>query len=209
MTLDLFGNTDAEKHRLQLEMPDADVSLWPALFSRSDSDRYFRTLHERIEWQTERISLYGKTHDVPRLTAWYGEPGKVYRYSGIEHIARPWTPVLLEIKRIIEALSPETAFNSVLLNLYRSGADCVAWHSDDEAELGPDPTIGSVSFGESRSFQLKHKTRPSERRRIILNHGDYLLMQGATQRHWLHQIPRSKRRPGSRINLTFRTIIDP
>jgi alkylated DNA repair dioxygenase AlkB len=144
-------------------------------------------------------------HDLPRLTAWYGDPAKTYVYSGITVRSLEWIAPLLEIKRRIEGVS-DYSFNSVLLNRYRNGSDSVSWHADDEPELGQNPLIGSVSFGEARSFQMKHKFL-DEKRKIILEHGSYLLMKGSTQHYWLHQIPKSKRALGERINLTFRDII--
>ena len=207
MTLDLFASNQ-ESDPLRISMPDADVTVWQGLFDQEDSDAYLRELVENIAWSQECITLYGETHKIPRLTAWYGDADKKYCYSGIELESKPWTPLLTEIKGKIEQLHPSLVFNSVLFNLYRSGADCVAWHSDDEAELGPNPAIGSVTFGASRPFQLKHREKPSEKRSIRLGHGDYLLMQGVTQRHWLHQIPRTRRRIGPRLNLTFRRIVE-
>jgi len=111
----------------------------------------------------------------------------------------------LEIKQKIELVKPAVTFNSGLLNLYRSGADCVSWHSDDEPEPGPEPAIGSVSFGGSRKFQLKPRTS-KEKKSIELRHGDYLLMSGKTQRNWLHQVPRTKKVLEPGIHITFRQI---
>lgn len=193
---------------ITIDIPDAHVCVWPAFFSRETSDRFMHILSEEIDWKQERLTIYGKTHDLPRLTAWYGDIGKVYRYSGIELVPKPWIPALLEIKDAIEGISPDTAFNSVLLNMYRSGRDCVSWHSDDEPELGSEPIIGSVSLGQSRSFQFKHKKTRMEKRSIVLNSGDYMLMKGSTQKNWLHQVPRSAKNLGPRINLTFRQIGD-
>jgi len=189
-----------------VDIPDADVSLYPALFSPEEADELFKDLRQTIEWQQEKIEFYGNTHDVPRLTAWYGDANKIYTYSGIRSESRPWTASLLRIKKKIEQLSSHR-FNSVLINLYRTGADSVAWHSDNEKELGKNPVIGSVSLGETRTFHLKHRTMENEKIKIPLTHGSYLLMKGSTQHHWLHQIPKSKKQMAERINLTFRTIV--
>ena len=126
-------------------------------------------------------------------------------YSGITVEPEPWTPTLLEIKSRIEEVSNVT-FNSVLLNYYRNERDSVSWHSDDEPELGKNPIIGSVSFGDVRTFQLKHKTNKSLTISRDLPDGSYIEMAGSTQHHWLHQIPKRTRKIGPRINLTFRII---
>lgn len=190
--------------QMPLTMPDSDIVHFPALYSHSEADALFEQLIQQVQWQQEKIKLYGQVHDVPRLTAWYGDPAKSYTYSGITAYALEWIEPLLEIKCRIERVSDFT-FNSVLINRYRNGSDSVSWHADDEPELGENPVIGSVSFGETRQFQMKHKSL-DEKRKISLEHGSFLLMKGCTQHHWLHQIPKSKRALDERINLTFRKI---
>ena len=138
---------------------------------------------------------------MPRLTAWYGD--FTYTYTGIVNKPAPWTPELLRIKARAEELAGE-AFNGVLMNLYSSGRDSVSWHSDDERELGAEPTIASVSFGATRRFQFRRKDDHSRKAAINLHHGDVLIMSGATQQLWHHQIPKTAREIGPRINLTFR-----
>src|SRR6185436_9632432 len=96
-----------------------------------------------------------KQHDTPRLIAWYGDAGKNYTFSGNTRTTLPWTSDLLFIKQKVEKEAGVT-FNSVLLNLYRTGSDSVGWHRDNEKEFGENPIIASVSFGETRTFQLKH-----------------------------------------------------
>lgn len=206
MTYDLFSEQpENPKIGKKISIPDSDILHFNGLFGSSDADDLFARLKTEIQWQQEKIKLYGQVHDLPRLTAWYGDPDKTYTYSGIVVDSLPWTQSLLEIKGKIEEISGVT-FNSVLLNRYRNGADSVSWHADDERELGENPVIGSVSFGEVRPFQLKHKTE-DEKTKILLGHGSYLLMQGPTQRYWLHQIPKSKKILSERINLTFRRIV--
>ena len=205
MTGDLFASVPCTAGSgVKIIMPDADVIHFPGLFGLSEADALFTQLREEVVWRQEQINFYGQTHNLPRLTAWYGDPSKTYTYSGITVRSLEWIGPIHEIKRRIETMS-DNSFNSVLLNLYRNGSDSVSWHADDEPELGINPPIGSVSFGEARPFQMKHKSL-SEKRKIILEHGSYLLMQGTTQHHWLHQIPKSKRQLGERINLTFRSI---
>jgi len=189
----------------RLDLPDAEIFHYAALFDESEADRLFDALRHGIAWQQDYITLYGAQRPVPRLTAWYGEPGRAYAYSGIAMQASGWMPELLAIKARIERVA-DCRFNSVLLNLYRDGADSVAWHADDEPELGRNPVIGSVSFGASRAFQFRHKLDKSRRLTIRLDSGSFLLMKGATQRHWLHQVPRTTRAVGERINLTYRVV---
>jgi alkylated DNA repair dioxygenase AlkB len=187
-----------------LEMPDADVRFYPAFFSPEESAAYFEKLRETILWEQQELKMFGKAILMPRLIAWYGDEGKSYSYSGITHQPHAWTKELLEIKSRLEDVS-KISFNSVLLNLYRDEKDSVGWHSDDEKELGKNPMIASVSFGEERDFQFKHKTKDL-RQNILLTNGSFLLMAGETQHHWLHRIPKTKKAVAARLNLTFRLI---
>ena len=201
---DLFSNLGSNPS-IDFDFQDAEISIFLNLFSIQESDNLLETLKTEIDWKQEQIKFFGKMHDIPRLTAWYGDVGKSYTYAGISVEPSSWTPLLLQIKEKVESVS-NVQFNSVLLNRYRSGNDGVSWHSDDEPELGVNPIIGSVSFGESRPFQLKHKYLEGIKQKITLEHGSYLLMKGETQHKWLHQIPKSKKEMGERINLTFRVI---
>jgi len=188
-------------------LPDAKIRYYPSLFPQKTSSIFLELLRETIQWKQNSIKMYGKENPVPRLEAWYGDPGKSYAYSGIQMDPIPWTDELKEIKRKIE-LESGIKFNSVLINFYRDGKDRVAWHSDDEKELGQNPAIGSVSFGAERIFKLRHKKYKSNnlKQSIMLGNGSFLLMEGATQHHWMHEIPRTARQIGPRINLTFRVI---
>ena len=189
-----------------IPIQDGELRLYPHLFSPENSEKFLTQLKEKVNWQQEEIKLYGRKIPLPRLTAWFGDSGKTYMYSGITVEPEPWTPTLLEIKSRIEEVSNVT-FNSVLLNYYRNERDSVSWHSDDEPELGINPIIGSVSFGDVRTFQLKQKTNKSTKvQSIDLPDGSYLEMSGTTQHQWLHQIPKRTRKIGPRINLTFRII---
>ena len=206
ITYNLFSNSNFDcTSCLNIKIPDAEVFLYPSLLSYDEADRLFDNLKTSIIWEKHKIKLYGEVHDVPRLTAWYGDPNKSYEYSGIKLKTRLWNAGLLKIREKIETIS-KTKFNSVLLNLYRSGSDSVLWHSDDEPELGKNPVIGSLSLGEAREFQMKHKYDRDLKKKFLLQHGSFLLMKGKTQHNWLHQIPKRKNLKGERINLTFRTI---
>lgn len=207
LSLDMFAEADSQTNQPScqgIEMPDADVVFCERFFDKAKSDDYFTELNDTTAWKQEKIKLYGKLIDLPRLTAWYGDEGKSYKYSGITVSPEPWTSTLFEIKKAIEAVSG-VKFNSVLLNKYRNERDSVAWHSDDEPDLGKNPVIGSVSFGATRTFRFKHKTA-GLRKAVSLPHGSYLLMKGPTQHCWLHQVAKQSAPQGTRINLTFRII---
>lgn len=150
--------------------------------------------------------MYGKSVPIPRLSAWHGEHGRTYTYSKIEMEPQPWTPALQEIRLRIEETTGLT-FNSMLANLYRDGSDHVAWHADDEPELGPEPVIASVSLGACRKFSMRHNERGDQKYSIDLAHGSLLMMQGLTQSYWQHCLAKTARAIGPRINLTFRTIL--
>jgi len=189
----------------QLTMPDAEVYLDREFFTPIESDKLLADLTANIAWEQKAIQFMGKQVLQPRLIAWYGDEGKSYSYSGLTVHPLAWTPTLLDMKTRVESAAGVT-FNSVLLNLYRSGQDSVGWHSDDEPELGTNPVIASVSLGAARNFQFKHKTNPDLKMSIELTHGSLLLMRGTTQHFWKHQIPKTKKELGPRINLTFRVI---
>jgi alkylated DNA repair dioxygenase AlkB len=176
--------------------------LHPDALAPAAADRLFAALQASIAWRREIATLMGRRVPIPRLTAWHGAAG--YVYSGIHLTPAPWTPPLLELKAVADRLAGQS-FNSVLLNLYRDGRDSVSWHADNEPGLGRDPVIASLSLGAVRRFQLKHRRRP-ERLTLDLPHGSCLIMAGATQHHWLHQLPKTSREVGPRINLTFRTL---
>lgn len=194
-------------HQVQpLQMPDAEVLFYPCLFNAADCEQLFATLETEIAWRQDSATIFGRHHLLPRLTAWYGDLGKTYRYSGISMEPLPWTPTLRQIKLAIETVA-EVEFNSVLLNFYRHGQDSMGWHSDDEPELGLNPVIGSVSLGGCRRFLLRHKgSKAVPKVELNLTNGSFLLMQGPTQHFWQHHVPKTKRPVDPRINLTFRVI---
>ncbi len=190
---------------LVLDLPDAEIIYYPQLFDKEQADTIYYELLKEIAWQQDNITVYGKTHPQPRLTALYGNDGKPYSYSNITMQPKPWNSLLQKIKYYIEA-STECQFTTVLLNQYRDGKDSNGWHADNEKELGTNPIIASLSLGAERVFQLKHNTISEAKKNIILEHGSLLLMKGSTQHFWKHQIPKTTKPIGNRINLTFRSI---
>ena len=198
--MDLFSQ---EKNMLNL--PQAKLVYVPEFYHNPEADSIFKDLLQHIPWQQDHISLFGKTYKQPRLTALYAENDKTYTYSGITMKPHPFNKLLLQIKNEVEIISKHK-FNSVLINLYRDGNDSNGWHADKEKELGNNPVIASLSFGAKRMFKFKHRTLNTENHKLELEHGSLLIMKGEMQHYWLHQVPKTKKPIGKRINLTFRYI---
>ena len=207
MQQNLFENPQDSGRFEEIELTDGRLRLYPGLFSGDQAARLLATLLAEIPWQQDQIRIAGKTLPVPRLQCWMGDAGADYGYSGIQLTSRPWHERVQALRKSVERLCNHS-FNSVLLNLYRNGQDSVAWHADDEPELGQNPVIASLSLGAERPFSLKHRHN-GERYRLILPSGSLLLMDSCTQHYWLHQLPKVKNLTQARINLTFRQIRTP
>ena len=186
-------------------LPDCDLRYLPGFIDPDRAEEIFKRLLAEVPWREDTITLFGKTYPQPRLTALYGEGGKTYSYSGITLHPLPFTPLLQELRQAV-AHESGLDFSTVLLNLYRDGRDSNGWHADNERELGPAPAIASLSLGAPRAFHLKHRFRKDQRCKLVLEPGSLLLMAGKTQQFWLHQVPKTRRPVGPRINLTFRKI---
>lgn len=168
----------------------------------------FASLVSDIQWKHEKIQIFGCKVLQPRLTAWYGDVGTEYSYSGLMNYPLRWTDSLIDIKKQVEEVLA-CEFNSVLCNFYRNGQDSMGWHQDNEIELGEDPVIASVSIGATRLFQMRHKIdKTQDRLKFELQNGSLLIMSGQTQQYWQHQVPKTKKDVGERINLTFRKIVN-
>ncbi|MEM0578704.1 alpha-ketoglutarate-dependent dioxygenase AlkB family protein [Flavobacterium polysaccharolyticum] len=187
------------------EVPDASIIYYPNFFSTEESDILFNTLQKEVPWQQDDIKVYGKVYPQPRLTALFGNEGKSYSYSNITMHPHKWSPLLMSIKEKVEKTT-EAIYSTVLLNYYRDGKDSNGWHADNEKELGTNPIIASLSFGAERMFQLKHNHLDNQKINLTLENGSLLLMKGTTQHFWTHQIPKTTKPIGPRINLTFRII---
>lgn len=184
-------------------IPDpSPVRLIQNFSDRSTADRLLRRLIDTTPWRSDRITVFGKSHELPRLRQWYGNRDSIYLWSGIEMRPLPWTPELLEIREKVQDLVQQQ-FNSVLLNYYRNGNDTVGWHSDNETGLGDQPFIASLSLGAPRDFMLRSMDQ-SEKVKITLSHGSLLTMGGDSQRLWQHSLPRRRMVALPRVNLTFR-----
>lgn len=161
----------------------------------------------KLAWEQNNIRLMGKTMPVPRLECMYGDEGCNYLYSNsvlLEPL--PWTAELQLVRSRLE-LQTGYQFNIVLCNRYRDGRDSVGWHNDNEPSMGNSPAIASISLGQERKFQLRSNDggKPID---FWLEHGSLLLMKPGCQESWVHQLPKTSRALGERINLTFRPHIN-
>ncbi|WP_437221852.1 alpha-ketoglutarate-dependent dioxygenase AlkB family protein [Planctomicrobium sp. SH661] len=183
-----------------IELNDGGILLYNEAFLTPQlADRYFAELRDECAWE-QKPGIFG--HLQPRLIASYGEPGIIYRYSGRDNVALPWTATLLEIKQKIESIQGQ--YNYCLLNRYRSGQDSMGLHADDEPEM--DNVIGSLSLGATRTFRIKHN-KSRETRSFQVGNGTLIIMAGTMQQFWKHEVPKTRVNVGERINLTFRHII--
>lgn len=197
--LDLF--TTKETNLLPC---DGEVYYSPSVIPRDQVDRYFEDLQQNVVWKQDTVVIYGKHITTHREMAWYGNKRYVYNYSNTTKHALPWTTKLLAVKALVEE-ETNTVFNSCLLNLYHSGDEGISWHSDNEASLERNGMIASLSLGAERNFIFKHK-KTGQKVSILLEQGSVLRMQGITQSHWLHALPKTTKVTEPRINLTFRKM---
>lgn len=201
--MDLFGN-DPTANLLPC---DGTVNYFGPVLTVSEVRRHYDALLRDIPWKHDEAVIFGKRIVTARKVAWYGDSDFSYTYSGTTKQALDWTPELAELKTLVESLAG-SRFNSCLLNLYHNGGEGMAWHSDDEKSLVRNSAIASLSLGAEREFRFKHK-RDGLKTSVLLESGSLLVMRNATQSHWLHSIPKSKKVISPRINLTFRTMVDP
>jgi alkylated DNA repair dioxygenase AlkB len=195
--------SEAELTFEALPLQGADVRYDADAFA-SRADALFDALHREIPWEQHRLRIFGREVGSPRLSCWIGDEGTAYRYSGTLFEPHAWTPTLASLRDEL-SMRFELRFNSVLANLYRDGADSMGWHSDAEPELGREPVIASLCFGAVRRFRFRSRETKRVALAIDLASGSLLLMRGATQRLYQHDLPKSAR-AGARINLTFRAI---
>jgi alkylated DNA repair dioxygenase AlkB len=202
----LFEEPYEEQYKvIPIPIEDGCLQLWHPFFEEDFAKEYFDRLQKELNWQQDYLKIAGKEIAIPRLQAWYGDADSSYSYSGLSMQPQPWNDLLKQIKAYIEETVGHP-FNSVLANQYRNGQDSVAWHQDNEPELGQNPVIASLSLGDTRTFQLKHKRKKDKRMQLDLPHNSLLVMSGTLQHHWYHQVPKTTRTVSPRINLTFRLI---
>jgi alkylated DNA repair dioxygenase AlkB len=183
------------------------LTMHEAWLAQDDADAALREILATTPWQQQSITLFGRRVPQPRLTAWMGDEDAVYTYSGLRLEPVAWTREVERLRVRVEG-SAGASFNSVLLNLYRDGADSMGFHADDEPELGPEPVIASVSLGVVRRFVLKPRRQKGTRASVALSlpHGSLLVMSGPVQRDWVHGVPKERGASGPRVNLTFRFV---
>lgn len=214
ITPDLFGGffmsePAATAIAISRSAPGLAVRHWQGWLG-PEADVLLAQLQHEVVWRQERITLFGRSHQLPRLTCWMADPGVRYRYSGLEQRPDPWLPQLDELRQRLADLCGHP-LNALLLNLYRDGNDAMGCHADDEPELVADASIASLSLGVERTLRFKPKHQSSlaagsSPLAIELGHGDLLVMDAPTQQHWLHELPRRRRVKTARINLTFRQL---
>ena len=185
---------------------DGTVQYYGKVIQEMVADDYFEKLMQNIAWENDQAIILGRQITTKRKVAWYGDQAYEYTYSNVNRYALPWTVELLELRQRVQQLTGER-FNSCLLNLYHTGEEGMAWHSDDETDLKKNGAIASLSFGAERRFAFKHK-QSKEKVELYLEHGSLLVMKDTTQSHWLHRLPPTKKVTTARINLTFRTIVE-
>ncbi|MFM7827788.1 MAG: alpha-ketoglutarate-dependent dioxygenase AlkB family protein [Acidimicrobiaceae bacterium] len=183
---------------------DGSAILHNRFFDESFSREAFGLLRDKTPWEQPEIVMFGKKYPQAGFSTWHTDTGVSYEYSGIERVAHPMTEILHEFRRRCETVAG-AKFNSVLVNLYRDGRDSVSWHSDNEAINGREPTIASVSLGATRRFDLRHR-ETKETVKVDLEDGSLLVMSGLSQQCWVHQIAKTAKPVGPRINLTFRLV---
>ncbi|MGD1958082.1 MAG: alpha-ketoglutarate-dependent dioxygenase AlkB [Fulvivirga sp.] len=184
---------------------DGEVYYFGKIFTDQQAVEYARSLFENIEWKNDEAYIFGKHIVTKRKVAWYADKPFNYTYSNATKTALLWTNELKVLKKVVENTAQNT-YNSCLLNLYHAGDEGMAWHSDGEKELVKHGSIASVSFGAERKFSFKHK-KTNETVSVLLESGSLLIMAGATQDHWLHRLPPTKKVHHPRINLTFRQMM--
>lgn len=202
----LFNDTDiftsGKSGKKIFDLPDAELLLYDNFFTKEESDNYYNILIENTPWHEYSMPMYDKMVTAPRMIAWYEEKDN----PGADPNLLDFTPELMAIRARVQFEIGEK-FNAVLLNLYRNGTDGVAWHSDKEGKIGKNPTIASVTFGETRMFRLRHKTKKElPQVEIPLHHGSLLVMSGTTNSFWEHQVPKTAKAVLPRINLTYRQV---
>jgi len=190
---------------VEYNLPNASITYLKKFYTDKEAKKLFEQLMEETEWKQDRIKMFGKILPLPRLQAFYGDIRYDYSYSNIKLTTKPWTPTLLKIKKKLDRFC-EFNFTSVLLNLYRNGKDSNGWHADDEPVLGTNPYIASLSFGATRSFHIRHIKEKSLKQKIDLEDGSLLIMKDETQHFYQHQLAKTAKVVGNRINLTFRKL---
>ncbi len=191
----------------KMNLPLLHGKAWydSGFLSHSEQEKLKNHLWKSYHWEQPELTVFGKSHPIPRLAAWIAHKDVGFDYSGVKHELQAWTEPLWQIKQKIESATGVT-YNSVLLNAYRDGHDKMGWHSDNEKSLGPDPLIASLNLGVARRFDLRNMKDPTDEVKLQVESGSLLFMGPGIQTHYKHQVPQQKRVQGLRINVTFRQV---
>lgn len=185
------------------QLPNAELYYWPSFLNDADCRAFMATLTD-LPWQQPEIMMFGRKILIPRQQLWMGDAHCSYRYSGVTFVPEPWQPEILQLTQQINQRLQQS-FNCVLLNWYQDGSQAMGWHSDDEPELGVAPQIASLSLGQQRRFDLRHR-QTNAQLQLELANGSLLLMAGQCQQYWQHRLPKQAQATAQRFNLTFRYI---
>jgi alkylated DNA repair dioxygenase AlkB len=199
--MDLFNPASTEN----ILPYDGKAMYYGKILNTKEALNYTDVFLKTIHWKNDEAIIFGKHIVTARKVAWYAGNTFSYTYSGTTKQALLWTKELLELKKLVEAITG-ASYNSCLLNLYHTGSEGMAYHSDDEKTLGKDSSIASLSLGAERKFLFRHKTN-KQTISIVLENGSLLEMKGSTQTYWLHRLPTTTKVHKPRINLTFRSMI--
>lgn len=180
------------------------IEYWPEALNFDHANEFYHYLVGHIQWQQPEVVVYGKSHRIPRKQGWMADASLDYGYSDHKLVAEPWLPNVEDVKRYVEQLTGHQ-FNSVLFNWYRNGDDKMGWHADDEAELGSNPAVATLSLGAERDFQFRHN-QSQKMYNMGLKHGSLLLMKPGMQSSYKHHLPARRKVTEGRISLTFRFI---
>lgn len=200
-----FYLQDGERLLLDDEMRRSFVSYKPDFQSPAEGDALFETLMRETPFEREAPVMFGRAVEVRRRTYSFGDDGVRYRYSGVERVAAPWPkellPIIDELERRLDVRP-----NYALCQLYPDGEAGIGWHADDERDIVAGAPIASLSLGATRDFHVRLGKKGGACMSMNLTHGSLLVMGGATQTYYQHQVPKRARCATPRINLTFRLL---
>ena len=192
------------KNPINIIHQDGIALYYEKVISGEQIKPLYDELLNNINWENERVVMFGKEIITKRKVAFYSDPSIAYTYASKTKIGLPWGDPLIKLKNMVESVTKK-AYNACLLNLYHNGEEAMGWHCDNEKEIVANSSIASLSIGATRKFSFKHKVT-KETISIQLENGSLLEMKGTIQSHWLHALPKSKKITESRINLTFRQM---
>jgi alkylated DNA repair dioxygenase AlkB len=208
-----------EEEKLPGLVGGAEV-FYRAQFLNCMADRYFELLRPggaaQIPWERRHLKMFGKTVKEGHDTAFFGDPGTRYRYTGVDHETLPWerdpSGALAELRDLARYVTGHP-YDLGLMNFYRP-PDSIGAHADDERDLVPGSPILSISLGRARLFGLQTKAQGSRGRVTTkrLAHGSLLVMAGQTQQVYKHYVnaepmPAGAAGPEDRVNITFRCVV--